>query len=709
MRRRELIVAVSVTAVVLPAGLAGAAPAAAPDASGPGGPPAAAGLRMLADRDDDHVSDDFEARLRAAAAGERLAVIVTGFGSGTARRAVGDFRLTHELGIIDGFAATMTAAQARGLLRVPGIRRVEEDGPVTALDETTNADFGVTAARADHPGLDGSGVGICIVDTGLDPRHEQIAPTTGQPSRVAGFADFVVSPERLDATPYDDHGHGTHVASIAAGDGRRADGSTGGDAGTFVGVAPGATLYGAKVLDAQGSGATSDVVAGIEWCHARPGVDVISLSLGGGGGDGTDASSLAVDKAATDPADPDAVVVAAGNSGDWPQTVNAPGVAKQAITVGAVADHSAAPETARHDDGIYLAGFSSRGPVSDGRRKPDIVAPGVTVTAAEAGTVSGYVTWSGTSMATPYVSGAVSLALQAAPTATPSALASALTASAADAGRPGPDNDWGAGMVDVRAFVDTVLGATSPRRTGFPAWERRSGSVADGGSATFSIPVTDAGVPLAVTMTIGGDAVCNLWCQLLGGEWSPDLDMDLRDSTGKVLAVSECTLAGLYCGGGRQETIGLTVPTGGYTLRVYDYTAGDGKGGTFDLDIFRGPVAGTAPPEEPANLAPVAQVTSTDIRVTASKKTGVGAFTLDGSPSYDPDAAPGESLTYHWVETDASGAPLGDPWSSPTVPLSRAVGTYRFELTVTDVDGVPDGPVRVTVSVAAPAGGGKPR
>lgn len=698
--------AVSVSAVVLPAGLAGAAPG---GTLGEGGPPVATGPRMSADRDGDHVSDDLEAKLRAAAPGDRLAVIVTGFGSMTARAAVGDFRLSHELGIINGFAATMTAAQVRGLLHVPGLRRVEEDGVVTALDETTNADFGVTAARSDHPGLDGSGVGICVIDTGIDARHEQIAPTTGEPSRVAGFADFVVSPERLDATPYDDHGHGTHVASIAAGDGRAADGSTGGDVGTFLGVAPAATLYGAKVLDSQGSGATSDVVAGIEWCHSQPGVEVISMSLGGGGGDGTDASSLAVDRASTDPADPDAVVVAAGNSGDWPQSVNAPGVAKQAITVGAVADYSAAPGTARHDAGIYLAGFSSRGPVSDGRQKPDIVAPGVKVTAAEAGTVSGYVTWSGTSMATPYVSGAVALALEAAPGTSPGALKSALTASAFDAGRSGPDNDWGAGVVDVRAFVDTVLGAASPRKTGLPAWERRSGTVADGQSVTVPISVTDAGVPLAVTMTIGGNAVCDLWCQLLGGEWSPDLDMDLRDSTGAVLAVSECALAGLYCGGGRQETIGMTLPVGDYTLRVYDFTAGDGQGGAFDLDIFRGPVAGTVPPEEPVNVAPVAQVTSDDIRVTASKKTKQGRFTLDGSPSYDPDAAPGESLTYSWTETDADGVAVGDPWSTATVPLSRDVGTYSFELVVTDVDRASDGPVHVTVTVSAPTGGGKPR
>src|SRR5919202_553300 len=151
-----------------------------------------------------------------------------------------------------------------------------------ALDDATNPDFGAAAARLDRAGLDGSGVGICIVDTGVDPNHEQIAP------RSVSFHDFVNG----RTTAYDDHGHGTHVAGIAAG-----DGVGGADAATFTGVAPGATLYAAKVLNSAGSGSDSNVVAGIQWCHSQPDVDVISLSIGGGGGDGTDAGSVAVDEA----------------------------------------------------------------------------------------------------------------------------------------------------------------------------------------------------------------------------------------------------------------------------------------------------------------------------------------------------------------------------------------------------------------------------
>src|SRR3989304_1153740 len=97
-------------------------------------------------------------------------------------------------------------------------------------------------------------------------------------------------------------------------------------------------------------------------------------------------------------------VVAAGNSAD-PQTVGSPGAAADAITVGAVAEWSAPPGAADHSDGVYLAYFSSRGPTADGRIKPDVVAPGGTITSAAAGTPAGDVQMSGTPLATPAVSG----------------------------------------------------------------------------------------------------------------------------------------------------------------------------------------------------------------------------------------------------------------------------------------------------------------
>src|SRR5207253_5877177 len=102
------------------------------------------------------------------------------------------------------------------------------------------------------------------------------------------------------------------------------------------------------------------------------------------------------------------VVAAAGNGGDLPGTITSPGSAVQAITVGATADWSAPTSAPYHAEGPFLAWFSSRGPTLDGRTKPDIVAPGVNIGSAAAGTVSSYVAGpdgTGTSFATPYVSG----------------------------------------------------------------------------------------------------------------------------------------------------------------------------------------------------------------------------------------------------------------------------------------------------------------
>lgn len=696
-RHRGLLVTGTVVLLLLPAGLAGAAPD--DPRPGPSAPVASVPAEPVpeGDRDRDRVSDDFAATLRGAAARETVRVIVTGLPSGQARRAVGRFALRHELSLIDGFAATMTAAQARTLARTPGVRRVEQDGTVHALDDATDRDFGASAARAGVPGLDGSGVGICVVDTGIDPDHEQIAP------RPVVFTDYVN--HRTDA--YDDHGHGTHVAAIAAGDG---DG--GPEAGTFGGVAPAAGLWAAKVLNSSGSGTDSDVAAAVQWCHEQSGVRVVSLSLGSPGTDGTDAVSLAVDRAATgvDGLPADVVVVAAGNSGDAPGTVSAPGVAAEAITVGAVADHSAPPGTDRHDDGIWLAAFSSRGPTISGLTKPDIAAPGVTVRSAQAATVGGYVTWSGTSMATPYVSGAVALGLEVAPGVSPAAVKQALMQNALDAGAAGVDNEWGAGLVDVASFV-AGLASVDLAATRFPTRTRvESVVVPDGGFADLELPVsTDAlGVPLVAMVTqTDGTWLCDILCALgwTAGDWSPDLDVELRDPSGQLVAQSTCSLDGVNCRSGRQETVTVGQPVAGtYTLRVLAWPEGSGAGGTFDLDVFRGPLVagpgGEEPPPPPVNQAPTANA-GADQAVKVARKTKVASFTLDGRASSDPD---GSVVAYRW--TDAAGAVVG---TSATVSLTTStVGDHVFTLVVTDDDGAVSPPDSVMVTVTAAGGGSRP-
>jgi serine protease AprX len=609
-----------------------------------------------ADRDHDKVSDDFAPRLRAARDDQAFDVLVTGLSSAQARAAVGSFPVRRELALVHGFAARLTAKQARGLAREQGTRRVEEDRVLRITDTATDADYGAAAARSAF-GLTGAGVGICTIDTGVDPAHEQIAP------RSVVFKDFIGT----STTAYDDHGHGTHVMSIAAG-----DGTGGSGAAAHVGVAPGASLYAAKALDSSGSGPDSGIVAAVQWCAGQSGVRVLSMSLGDqGSSDGNDALSQAVDAAV---GLGKVVVVAAGNAGDAPQTVPSPGAARLAITVGAASDHSAPAGAAYADAGIFLAPFSSRGPTADGRLKPDVVGPGVTVEAAQSGSVSGYVEHSGTSMATPYVAGVVALGLQAAPSATPAQVAAALTSTAEDWGAPGKDNDWGAGLVDAKAFVSKLGGGTDPGAA-YPTHTRVTGTVPNNGSTTVPIQVTDLGVPLAVTVTLSGQAICYYGCLIV--EWGPDLDIELRNPSGAVVDSSQCALDD-PCGIGRQETV-TARPTvlGTWTLRVLAFT-GDpnhGQGGSFAADISQGPlVSGSAPPP---NRAPVANAGAD--RTVRPGKQGTASFTLDGRGSSDPD---GNALTYLWEQTSpALGSPVG---SSPTVTLTRGIGTYVFRLTVSD-------------------------
>jgi serine protease AprX len=225
---------------------------------------------------------------------------------------------------------------------------------------------------------EGEGMVIGICDTGVDASHGDLI------GRVLGTADFTAEGD------FDGNGHGTHVATIAIGDGSRSN-------GRYRGVAPKAKMYGAKGLDSQGSGSASAIADGIEWLYEQ-GVHVISLSLGGTAQAGVKDILQVTCEAAVNAGV--AVFCAAGNSGPGAGTIATPGISIQVITVGA------------SDDRDQVADFSSRGPTVDGFEKPDIVAPGVKIIAGRAkNTALGpiiqeyYIEISGTSMATPFAAG----------------------------------------------------------------------------------------------------------------------------------------------------------------------------------------------------------------------------------------------------------------------------------------------------------------
>ena len=347
-------------------------------------------------------------------------------------------------------AVVLAPPDAEATLRaIPGVRDVFPDGRVTAF-----AGENLAQVRADRvqQELGGSGLGVRvgIVDSGIDYTHPALGGGFGPGFRVAGGWDFVNG----DPDPRDDDGHGTHVAGIVAGNG-----------GGVLGVAPAATLYAFKVLDAEGTGALSDVIAALEGCadpDGNPGtddrLDVVNVSLGGETPYDRDPTSLAVD--ALD-ALGTVVVVASGNSG-IPFSVATPATARGAITVGSVSPRDS------------LARASSRGPTLGLRIKPDLVAPGELILSARLG--GGTESRSGTSMAAPHVAGAAALLRQLHPDWTHDELRSALVTQAVDLQRPA--SEQGNGRLDAYAAATASLfvsptslafGSVSPNETG---WSR---------------------------------------------------------------------------------------------------------------------------------------------------------------------------------------------------------------------------------------------
>ena len=292
---------------------------------------------------------------------------------------------------------------------------------------SANANKQIGADVVHASGNTGSGRKVVVLDTGYNYFHPELI------SSYLGGKDFVND----DNDPMDDQGHGSHVAGIITADGVNPNAK---------GVAPDAGVIAGKVLDNNGSGYFSDVVAGIYWAVNGPdgiygtsddfGADAISLSLGTGAPyvyknfcdgvlpDLTNAIKYAVQKNVT-------VVVAAGNSGGT--GVSIPGCISYSTTVGAV------------DNKDKVASFSSRG------NALDITAPGVNIYSSVLG--SAYATWSGTSMATPMVSGMVALMKYAHPTYSQSTVENKLFSTAKDLGKVGKDTSYGWGRVRANLAV----------------------------------------------------------------------------------------------------------------------------------------------------------------------------------------------------------------------------------------------------------------
>ncbi|MDX3370063.1 MULTISPECIES: S8 family serine peptidase [Streptomyces] len=322
--------------------------------------------------------------------------------------------------------------------RGAGVEGVWLDGRVTADMAESNAQIGTPEAW--EAGLTGKGVTVAVLDSGVDAGHPDLA------GRIAQSRSFIPGEEVADR-----HGHGTHVTSTVGGSGAASDGKE-------KGVAPGATLAVGKVLDDEGFGSESEIIAGMEWAARDVDADIVSMSLGSTEpSDGTDPMAEAVNTLSRETGA--LFVIAAGNTGA-PSSIGSPGAADAALTVGAV------------DSADQAAWFTSAGPrYGDNALKPDLSAPGVGILAARSRLAEGsgdYTSMDGTSMATPHIAGVAALLAEEHPDWSGARLKDALMSTSKELDAPA--YQLGAGRVSVPAAVTADVTATGSADLGFYSW-----------------------------------------------------------------------------------------------------------------------------------------------------------------------------------------------------------------------------------------------
>ena len=434
-----------------------------------------------------------------------------------------------KLGIINGQVVDVPNGILRQLSAHPSVFNVHYDRPMAKFNYRTSLTVGTRAVH-EMLGLTGAGVTVAVLDSGISTWHDDLTnrSSTLYPygdQRVAGFVDFVNG----QLAPYDDNGHGTHVAGIIAGNGYDSNGQKSG-------AAPEASLVSLKVLDANGNGTISTIISALEWVlanHSAYNIRVVNLSVGAAVNESywTDPLTLAVKRVV----DAGVVVVAASgnfgkNSVGLPQYggISAPANAPWVITVGASSTNGT-PD--RADDTV--ATFSSRGPTYlDWTAKPDLIAPGTGTISLSApgstfewtkspfllpgsvGTASmPYLSLSGTSMAAPVVSGAVALMLQANPNLTPNAVKAILQYTAQE--YPGYDGlTQGAGFLNAVGAVRLArFFATAQPGDPYPVqsmWSKHiiwGNHKLTGGVLTPAANAWDLGTTWGVAKTVAGQNI----------------------------------------------------------------------------------------------------------------------------------------------------------------------------------------------------------
>ena len=366
-------------------------------------------------------------------------VVFDGTPGRTEQAAVRGFggNIRHSYHLVPAVAASIPESSLSALSRHPLVRTVEFDGIVHAIDAELDNAWGVQrigAGSVHNAGNTGAGVRVAVIDSGIDYTHPDLA------SNYAGGYDFVNN----DSDPMDDDGHGTHVAGTIA----ALDNGTG-----VVGVSPQAAIYALKVLDADGSGSWSNIVAALQWAVDN-GIQVTNNSYGGSQNPGStveaafaNAETAGIFHAA-----------AAGNSGN---------PAGKGNNVGYPARYASVIAVAATDASDTRAWFSSTGD------QVELSAPGVLINSTKLG--GGYVEFNGTSMASPHVAGTAVLVIAAGIADTSGngrindEVRQTLNATAQDLGKAAKDEQYGHGLIQAAVAVASVTSTPSPSPSPSPS------------------------------------------------------------------------------------------------------------------------------------------------------------------------------------------------------------------------------------------------
>jgi len=433
---------------------------------------------------------------------EKIPIIVMLSGKSTPD--LGDMDVKYRYRLINGIAGAATPAAIKRLSESDSVDEIYLDNSThisapaadSSGSEAINPAKYVNADKLWAKGIDGKGVTVAVIDSGIDKNHPDLE------GKVVGEKNFVDDEISAD----DLLGHGTMVAGIIAGSGAASGGK-------YKGIAPGASLLNVKVIDSSGNGKVSDIIAGIEWAIYN-GANVLTLSLGGLNlGETNPPITMAADNAMDEGV---VVCVAAGNrnsttvqsmteaNANADASIDIPTDISTKASSGSVSatpiDLSQIGQSANRNvlllvvpivlalppglidspgDGVrvitvgatdylgHVANFSGSGPTRDGRTKPDVVGPGVDVISAVPPGLEKpeyldiyYAKESGTSLSTPVAAGVAALLLQAEKNLTPAGVKAALTNGAKSLnntlGEKYEDYYQGSGLIDALGSYENL-------------------------------------------------------------------------------------------------------------------------------------------------------------------------------------------------------------------------------------------------------------